>query len=120
MLKNLADISGAHPKIRAGGSTQDRATWVKNQTEAIIAQYATPGADQPTSLTIGPAWLESFQTFPEGTDYIYGLSFGDGNEGLQQTLLEAGPAYNALGKTLYAFEIGNEPDGALDLMLFSI
>lgn len=111
LLQNLADISGAYPIIRAGGSTQNRAIWVQNQTLAIIPTYATPGADQPSALTIGPAWLEAFQQFPKGTRYIYGLSFQDGAAGLNQTLLEAIPSFATLKGSLYAYEIGNEVDG---------
>lgn len=111
LLQNLADISGAYPIIRAGGSTQNRAIWVQNQTLAIVPTYATPGADQPSALTIGPAWLEAFQQFPKGTKYIFGLSFQDGAAGLNQTLLEAIPSFKTLGESLYAYEIGNEVDG---------
>ena len=111
LLQNLADISGAYPIIRAGGSTQNRAIWVQNQTLAIIPTYATPGADQPSALTIGPAWLEAFQQFPKGTRYIFGLSFQDGAAGLNQTLLEAIPSFATLKESLYAYEIGNEVDG---------
>jgi hypothetical protein len=50
-------------------------------------------------------------TFPQGTKYIYGLNFYDGDIGLQQTLDEAIPAWKALGDNIYAFEIGNEVDG---------
>ena len=75
MLENLAAISGAYPIIRAGGSTQNRAIWVQNQTEGIIPTYSNPGAEQPSSLTIGPNFLQSFQIFPKGTQYIFGLSF---------------------------------------------
>ncbi|KAF2239937.1 glycoside hydrolase family 79 protein [Viridothelium virens] len=110
MIQNLQDISGAYPIIRAGGSTQNRAIWVQNQTEAIIETIA-PGADQPSALTIGPAWLQSFHQFPNGTQYIYGLSFQDGSAGLDQVLQEAVPAFQSLGDSLYAYEIGNEVDG---------
>ncbi|KAL9090002.1 MAG: hypothetical protein Q9165_005531 [Trypethelium subeluteriae] len=109
MLQNLQDISGAYPIIRAGGSTQNRAIWVQNQTEAIIETIA-PGADQPSALTIGPAWLQSFHQFPNGTQYIYGLSFQDASAGLDQVLQEAVPAFQSLGDSLYAYEIGNEVD----------
>ncbi|KAH8801732.1 hypothetical protein F5884DRAFT_889825 [Xylogone sp. PMI_703] len=111
MLKNLYDISGAYPIIRAGGTTQNRATFVENQTEALIAKFSASSPDQPSSLTIGPAWVESFQQFPKGTKYIYGLNFFDGQAGLNQTLLEAAAAYHGIGSDLYAFEIGNEVDG---------
>lgn len=82
-----------------------------NQTVGVINIFDTPGEDQPNALTIGPAWFQSFQTFPKGTRYIYGLSFYNGTEGLQQTLDEAGPAFWELGESLYAYEIGNEVDG---------
>lgn len=108
MLQNLGDIAGSYPIIRAGGTTQNRNTYVANQTEALIARFSTPGADQPASLTVGPAWFESFQQFPDGTKYIYGLNFYDGDEGMAQAVLQAGAAYRGIGKDLYAFEIGNE------------
>ncbi|KAI3400110.1 hypothetical protein diail_4340 [Diaporthe ilicicola] len=108
MLQNLGDLAGSYPIIRAGGTSQNRATYLPNQTEALIAKFSTPGADQPSSLTVGPAWFESFKQFPNGTRYIYGLNFYDGEEGKAQTVLQAGAAYRGIGKALYAFEIGNE------------
>lgn len=81
MLQNLGGIAGSYPIIRAGGTTQNRATYLANQTEALRARFSTPGADQPSLLTVGPAWFESFQQFPKGTRYIYGLNFYDGEEG---------------------------------------
>lgn len=111
MIQNLGDAAGSYPIIRAGGTTQNRNTYLPNQTEALIARYSTPGADQPSSLTVGPAWFESFQQFPKGTQYIYGLNFYDGEEGKAQTVLQAGAAYRGIGKDLYAFEIGNEVNG---------
>ncbi|KAH8650916.1 hypothetical protein BGZ60DRAFT_508900 [Tricladium varicosporioides] len=110
LLQNLKDISGAYPIVRAGGTTQNRAVWVQNQTVALIQKFGS-NPDQPSSLSIGPLWLESFKTFPKGIQYIFGLSFYDGDYGLQQTLLEAIPAVKELGSSLYAFEIGNEVDG---------
>jgi hypothetical protein len=114
LLQNLADISGAYPIIRAGGTTQNRATFVPNQTEALIETFSSSNSDQPSSLTIGPTWVESFQQLPKGTKYIYGLNFYDGAAGLNQTVLEATNAFQGLGGSLYAFEIGNEVDGGQD------
>lgn len=111
ILQNLKDISGAYPIIRAGGTTQNRAIWVQNQTVALIETFSPSSPDQPSSLTIGPSWLESFKTFPTGTQYIFGLSFQDGTAGLDQVLLEAIPTVAELGSSLYAFEIGNEVNG---------
>jgi hypothetical protein len=111
MLQNLYDISGAYPIIRAGGTTSNRAVFVANQSVALIEKFSPSSPDQPSSLSIGPTWIQSFQQFPEGTKYIYGLNFGDGNSGLQQTLLEATNAFDGIGSNLYSFEIGNEVDG---------
>lgn len=87
----------------------DLATYQQNQTTALT-QIIKTGADQPTSLTIGPSWFESFQQFPEGTEYIYGLNFHAENEARVE---HAVAAYEALGERLYAFEVGNEVDGKI-------
>ena len=116
MLQNLGSIAGSYPIIRAGGSTQNRAVYYPNQTEALIETFTNPGDDQPSALTIGPAWLESFQQFPNGTQYTYGLNFYNGSSGLDQTVLEAIPAIKAIGAALYTFEIGNEVDGKPSLV----
>ncbi|PQE20862.1 beta-glucuronidase protein [Rutstroemia sp. NJR-2017a BBW] len=108
LLQNLFSLSGAHPLIRAGGTTANRAIWVQNQTAAIIATFSPSSPDQPSALTIGPKFMESFHTFPSGTKYIFGLNFGDGDAGLDQTVLEAAGPVGSLGDSLYAFEIGNE------------
>ena len=115
MLLNLQQISDNLPIIRAGGSTANRAVYYPNQTEAVILTFNTPGEDQPDAVSIGPAWMESFQQFPQGTQYIYNLNFADGPAGQNQTVLEAGLAYNGLGRYLYAYEIGNEVDGKLTI-----
>ena len=111
MLQNLADISGEYPILRIGGATQNFAVWDPNQTVALTETFAYTGADQPIALTIGPAWLQSFQVFPEGVRYIYGLSFMNGTSGFEQTLLEANASFKALRDSIYAYEIGNEVDG---------
>lgn len=129
MMQNLFDIRGGYPIIRAGGSTQNRAIYYPNQTQAVILTFDSPGEDQPDSVTIGPDWMQSFQQFPKGTKYIYGLNFYDNSTGempvlfddqtgLQQTVLEAKDAWDAIGDDIYAFEIGNEVDGTLSICLF--
>ncbi|KAI1323042.1 hypothetical protein F5Y16DRAFT_415293 [Xylariaceae sp. FL0255] len=119
VVQNLFDISGAYPIFRVGGSTQNSAVYFPNQTEAIIDPFDSVASDQPSYSYIGPAWMQSFQQFPSGTKYIYGLNFYnpenetlfDVGDGLAQCVLEASAVYNALGDSLYAFEIGNEVDG---------
>ncbi|KAF4626665.1 hypothetical protein G7Y89_g11487 [Cudoniella acicularis] len=111
LLQNLQNLSGAYPIIRAGGTTSNRAIFVANQSASLIEAFSASSPDQPSSLSIGPTWIQSFQQFPKGTKYIYGLNFGDGDVGLQQTILEATNAFNGLGTSLESFEIGNEVDG---------
>ncbi|KIM94392.1 glycoside hydrolase family 79 protein [Oidiodendron maius Zn] len=119
VVQNLYDISGEYPIFRVGGSTQNSAVYYPNQTEAIIDPFNSVASDQPSKSMLGPAWMQSFQQFPRGTKYIYGLNFfNPANEtlfnvgnGLSQCVLEANAAYTALGDSLYAFEIGNEVDG---------
>lgn len=111
MLQNLADITGSYPEVRIGGTTANHATFVPSQTEAIVLNFTTPGADQPTSLTWGPSWLDTFKNFPIGTKYTVGLSFNSGESGDSETVSEAVEIFSKLNSSLYAFEIGNEFDG---------
>ncbi|EKG09941.1 Glycoside hydrolase superfamily [Macrophomina phaseolina MS6] len=111
LIRNLYLVTGSYPIVRVGGSTQNHATWVQNQTEAIVLNFSDPSADQPDNVTLGPAFLESFKTFPDGTQYIFGLNFFDGEIGKQDAVLEARNVYQSLKDRLYAFEIGNEFDG---------
>lgn len=74
VVQNLYDISGAYPIFRVGGSTQNSAVYFPNQTDvAIIAPFQSEASDQPSHSYIGPKFMESFQQFPEGTRYIYGM-----------------------------------------------
>ncbi|KAJ5960282.1 family 79 glycoside hydrolase [Penicillium vulpinum] len=115
MLKNLEKISGAYPIMRIGGSTSNRAIYDANQKEAVIPTFDRPTDDQPSRLTIGPSWMESFHQWGKDIKYIYGLSFYDqnssfidGRDGIDETAIQAKVAYDSLGDQLYAFEIGNE------------
>lgn len=115
MLENLYTIAGAYPYIRTGGSTQNRNRYYANQTVALNETFSNPWDDQPSSLSTGPDWFESFQQFPAGTKYIYGLNFFNGDDGLNQTVTQATAAFLAIGDSLYAYEIGNEVNGKMPL-----
>jgi len=71
-IQNFYDLSGAYPIFRIGGNTQNSAVYYPNQSVAIIDPFTSVAADQPSYSFIGPAWFESFQQFPNGTQYIYG------------------------------------------------
>lgn len=111
MLQNLKDISGCAIPIRIGGTTANHAFWTPGQKEALIQNFAVPGADQPANVTWGPKYLESFKVFPKGTKYTVGLTFDSGAKGEDATVAEATAFYQSIGQHLYAFEVGNEFDG---------
>lgn len=110
MLQNLKDISGAAVPIRVGGTTANHAIWTPDQEEAIIQNYATPGADQPANVTWGPNYLQSFKVFPKDTKYTIGVTFDSGKRGENNSATEAEAFYNGIGKDLFAIEVGNEFD----------
>ncbi|KAI9155201.1 polysaccharide lyase family 4 protein [Paramyrothecium foliicola] len=84
--RTLQEASGKFPIIRAGGSPQNRAFFVDWQAEAFIRTYPPIGGNRLRNFTIGPAWLESFQTWP-GVPRLVGLSFEDGELGFNQSPL---------------------------------
>lgn len=111
MLQNLKEITGSAVPIRVGGTTANHAIWTPDQKEAIIQNFATPGADQPANVTWGPKYLESFQVFPKGTKYTVGITFDSGESGENASIAEATAFYKGIGKDLFALEVGNEFDG---------
>ncbi|KAJ4329719.1 hypothetical protein N0V87_010630 [Didymella glomerata] len=110
MLQNLKDVSGSAVPVRVGGTTANHAIWAPNQKEAIIQNFATPGADQPANVTWGPAYLESFKVFPKDTKYTVGVTFDSGAKGEKNSVTESAAFYKGIGKDLFAIEVGNEFD----------
>jgi hypothetical protein len=111
MLQNLKDLTGTAAPIRIGGTTANHGIYVAGQKEAIIQNFATPGADQPANVTWGPNYLESFKTFPEGTHYTVGVTFDSGKSGEDASVEESRAFYDGIGEDLFAIEVGNEFDG---------
>ncbi|KAF3762129.1 family 79 glycoside hydrolase [Cryphonectria parasitica EP155] len=118
LVENLYNITGEYPMFRAGGSSQNRVTYNASQEVGVINTFDSPTDQQPSAVSIGPAWVQSFQQLPEGTKYIYGTSFYDqddplcgGCDGLNETVTEAKLVYDGIGEALYGYEIGNEVDG---------
>ncbi|PSN61113.1 hypothetical protein BS50DRAFT_651926 [Corynespora cassiicola Philippines] len=107
---NLKDITGSPAHIRVGGTTSNHATWVPEQEEAIIQNYATPGADQPANVTLGPRYLEAFHVFPRGTKYTVGVTFDSGLKGEDASVQQAEAFHQSIGEDLFAMEVGNEFD----------
>lgn len=121
-MENLRSISGELPYVRIGGTPQDIVEWNSSQKEAQIAVWPNNDLNQnPTGLSLGPSFVDSFGGFPKDTKYIFGLTFGSVNaSGLQNTLMEAKAVFDALQGSLYAFEIGNEPECELISLFIKI
>lgn len=112
LLNNLGNLAGTKPYIRVGGNTQDYAIFNSYLDVASVGIFNTNiSSDYPTTLTIGPPYFESYQTWPD-TKFIHGFNLGRNSTTARQALVESVPyACEALqnGKLLY-WELGNEPD----------
>lgn len=99
--------------MRVGGNTQDKTTFMLNQTEAIISIYDNKvSLDYPAVVKIGPAFFESYANF-ENSLAIHGFNFAKGGNCtacIDPILDHAIAACKALGDRALAWEYGNEPD----------
>ncbi|KAI4864979.1 glycoside hydrolase family 79 protein [Hypoxylon rubiginosum] len=113
LLDNLGSLAGIKPYIRVGGNTQDYAIYNPELTIAINGTYNdSRSPDYPTTIEIGPAYFESYGTWPD-VKFSHGFNLGGNHDDRQwDTLLEtAALACKALGRDkLYWWEYGNEPD----------
>lgn len=112
LLDNLASYTGLKPLIRVGGNTQDFAIFNKSLDTAIVGIVdPAKSPDYPTTITIGPAYFESYHTWPD-THFIHGFDLGENSTVARQGLLDSVPfACKALGDGKLAYwELGNEPD----------
>ncbi|KAI1774726.1 glycoside hydrolase family 79 protein [Hypoxylon cercidicola] len=113
LLENLGSLAGIKPYIRVGGNTQDYAIYNPELTIAINGTFNdSRSPDYPTTIEIGPAYFESYSTWPD-VKFSHGFNLGGNHDDRQwETLLEtAALACKALGKDkLYLWEYGNEPD----------
>ncbi|KPI35447.1 Beta-glucuronidase [Cyphellophora attinorum] len=91
LLNNLDGLQGSKPIIRVGGNTQDYATVNASQEAALIGSYDfNKSKDYPTTISIGPAYFESYNTWP-GYEYIHGLNMGKNGTIGYQTLVQSIP-----------------------------
>lgn len=90
-------------------SSRDRTTFIPEQKEAFIGTIIPAiSTDYPGRITIGPAFFESFQTWP-GFKFTYGLNYAN-LAVLNSTAASVPYICRALKSNLLAFEFGNEPD----------
>ncbi|KAK4247188.1 hypothetical protein C7999DRAFT_32360 [Corynascus novoguineensis] len=114
LLDNLGELQGRKPYIRVGGNTQDYALYDHSLPYALNGTYDPARAeDYPTTITIGPSYFESYNTWKD-VKFSHGFNLGLGGNRSSgwQTLLDTVPlACKALGDgKLYIWEYGNEPD----------
>jgi hypothetical protein len=99
--------------MRVGGNTQDKTSFLQNQTQAIISTYDDKvSQDYPARVVIGPAFFESYANF-ENSTAIHGFNFAKGGNCtacINSVVDHAITACKALGNRALAWEYGNEPD----------
>jgi hypothetical protein len=112
LLDNLAEYTKLKPLIRVGGNTADLAIFNQSLDTAIVGIVdPAKSPDYPTTITIGPAFFESYLTWPD-THFIHGFNLGENSTTARQALIDSVPfACKALGDGRLAYwELGNEPD----------
>ena len=112
LLDNIGHITGTKPYIRVGGNTQDYAIYNASQKEGLIGIYRHAADDYPSTVTTGPAFFESYRTWPD-TKFTHGFNLKAANTtaGANSLTQSAAVACKALGNgNLLWWEYGNEPD----------
>lgn len=112
LLKNLGDIQGTTPIVRVGGNTQDYYLLNTSQPEALIGTFNfNKSRDYPTTITIGPSFFESYETWP-GVQFTHGFNLAKSNNtaGIDSLMTSVPLACKALQGKLLDWELGNEPD----------
>ncbi|VDB85359.1 unnamed protein product [Peniophora sp. CBMAI 1063] len=105
-MNHITSLRGHPPAVRIGGTTQDRATYVASQSDAVDYSVASSG-DAPTSLTYGPSFFTLAAQLANKPDVTIGLNRQLNN---QANSLQAAQQAKSTISNLYAVEIGNEPD----------
>ncbi|KAJ5802526.1 uncharacterized protein N7503_004976 [Penicillium pulvis] len=108
LLENFQRITGVYPRVRVGGTTQDKSKYYPDQEEGIQLVFAKPTDDQPSEIKYGPAFFESYHTLGN-IKFSHGLNMAQ-NASLHQLQLAAVEACTSIGPQLEMYELGNEWD----------
>lgn len=120
-LLDLIVKHGGRPIIRPGGITMDSmVSFLDIKTGALLtpiqifdesaegtAVRTTNEAGGVYRTTVGPAYYHSWDNFPEGTQFVSTLNFGNDSLPIAEGMAVASAKYQG-DKILY-FELGNEP-----------
>jgi hypothetical protein len=113
LLQSLTESTSLPPRIRIGGTSADRTTYIANQQDPILTVEGDNGI--PLNVTLGPLWFQQCfdpANFPHGMKFTFDLPLVRNDSlALNNTLKGAGWVLEAIGKERFdAFEIGNEED----------
>ncbi|KAF2014445.1 glycoside hydrolase family 79 protein [Aaosphaeria arxii CBS 175.79] len=112
-LDTFRSVSGVWPRIRVGGTSEDYGTFDPTLKVPNIVTGTAPTGQSQT--TYGPQLVQVLANY-KGT-IVWGLNRGFNN--LTNTIEAAKVVVKTL-PTLYALELGNEPDGIiLQFMVFA-
>ncbi|PVH92704.1 glycoside hydrolase family 79 protein [Periconia macrospinosa] len=111
LLESLKEYQGSMPHIRVGGNTQDYAIFDPSLKIATKGEYSSVSNDYPTTLSIGPSFFESYQTWP-GVKFSHGFNLAKNSTTAVQALVDSiSVACKALSHENFLYwEMGNEPD----------
>lgn len=96
--------------LRLGGNTSDVSWWQAENGTPMPQMLHSPPSTHRHFFAITPEQLQNLKGFVDqtGWDVIWGLNLGTGTA--EQAAVEAMAVTKILGKSLMAFQIGNEPD----------
>ena len=95
---------GGHPIIRPGGITMDSMIFDPEGSDPVRTTSPEGGVWR---TTVGPDYYKSWNNFPEGTEFISTLNFGNESLEIAKDLAVASVTYQ--GDKVAYFELGNEP-----------
>ncbi|KZM22739.1 hydrolase [Ascochyta rabiei] len=95
---------GGHPIIRPGGITMDSMVFDPEGGDPVRTTSPEGGVWR---TTVGPDYYKSWDNFPEGTEFISTLNFGNQSLDIAKGLAVASASYQ--GSKIAYFELGNEP-----------
>jgi hypothetical protein len=109
LLQNIQSISGAPPRIRIGGHTQDVTRYNASNPETL-SNIFEPGNTEAVNVTYN---ANLFRVLNENVvpqqQFIFGLNFGQDNVSYPLEEVAAAEKYLQPSR-LWAYELDNEPD----------
>lgn len=95
---------GLRPRIRPGGITMDSMIFDSEAGNPVRTTNEDGGVYR---TTVGPEYYESWSNFPDGTEFVSTLNFGNDSLDIARDMAVASVKYQK-DKIKY-FELGNEP-----------